>query len=350
MENKIKVLIAEDENLIALDLKMSLQKIGYEVLGTARDYKGVVEKASTLKPDLILMDIGLEGEKSGLDASREIQKHMDVPIVYLTGQSDEVTIGKAKTTDPFGYIIKPLPDVQTLKVAIELAIYKHKLSMALKIKKIEIEKQREKSEELLKNILPEVVIRELKDKGEFLPKEYENVSIMYTDFQDFTSIASKLTHEELVTEINDIFLEFDEIITEFKLEKIKTIGDSYFVASGVPDISENNAERLIDAAFAMQTYLNRRNEKSVIKWEMRTGINTGSVIAGIIGKHKFVFDIWGETVEIAAILEQYCIPGRVNVSKNTLFEVSDKYKSIFNQTIYLDKQREINCYFLEKIS
>jgi len=184
---------------------------------------------------------------------------------------------------------------------------------------IQIEKDR--SENLLLNILPEEIARELKEKGKADARDFEMVSILFTDFKDFTEQGAKLSAAELVNEINYCFEAFDAIIEKYGIEKIKTIGDAYMAAGGLPVPSDDSAKRTVLAALEMQEFIsNSRSEtKSRGKhaFEMRAGIHTGPVVAGIVGVKKFQYDVWGDTVNTASRVESSGQVGQVNISQTT---------------------------------
>ncbi len=332
MKDEISILVAEDEKIIAKDIMLTLENLGYHVLGAVDSASSVIEKSGELKPDLILMDIMLYGDLTGIDAAKIIQKKYDIPVVYLTALADESTLQKAKTSDAFGYILKPF-DEKTLRSSIEMAIYKHKIDVQLKQRTRELEEEKIKSERLLNNILPGVVVKELKEKGTITPREYKSVTLLFTDFQSFTKIAAQMHPDKLVRELNDIFKNFDAIIDKYDLEKLKTIGDSYMVGGGLPKESEDHAVKAVSAAIEMLDFIKVRNENSQYQWKMRVGAHSGNVIAGVVGKNKFTYDVWGDTVNIANLMERYSEPGKINVSSSTYNLIKDFFKCEFNSSL-----------------
>lgn len=344
---KIKILIAEDEQIIAKDISNTLIRLGYNVMGMASTGEEVVDKAKEVKPDIILMDIMLKGEMTGIDAAEQIQKDSDIPIIYLTALSDNETIQRAKITEPFGYILKPY-DERMLHSAIEMGLYKHKMSSKLREKTRELEEEKKKAEHLLHNILPVDIVRELKDKGLIVPREYKSVTLMFTDFEDFTSISSNLPPAKLVSELNEIFQNFDLIIEKYNLEKLKTIGDSYMIGGGLPNEANDHAEKILNAAVEMSKYIEQRNNNKENKWRMRTGIHSGNIIAGVIGKNKFTYDVWGETVNVASRMEKNCRPGLINLSETTHELIKDKYDCKFHSACEIADGKKIDMYFLNE--
>jgi PAS domain S-box-containing protein len=177
--------------------------------------------------------------------------------------------------------------------------------------------EKKKSDELLLNILPKQVADELKKSGKATTKRYENVTILFTDFKDFTMMASLISPIKVVKELNEIFSRFDDILEAFKIEKIKTIGDAYFAACGLPEKNKDHAFQCIEAARQMFKYLAERNKKSEIQWEMRAGIHSGPVVAGVVAKKKYAYDLFGDTVNTASRMESNGEVGKINISETT---------------------------------
>lgn len=198
----------------------------------------------------------------------------------------------------------------------------------IKEQNLEIQEERRKSDTLLLNILPEEIAAELKGRGYASPRKYPSATVVFTDFVNFTSLSSTLTPEELIDELNECFLAFDDICDKHGLEKIKTIGDAYMCAGGIPVPNETHAEDAVRAALEMMQWLNERNStnKKAVFRDMRIGVHTGAVVAGVIGKNKFAFDIWGDAVNLAARLEENGTPGRVNISKSTAEIIENKFR------------------------
>lgn len=162
--------------------------------------------------------------------------------------------------------------------------YNEELEALVKERTLLLENEKEKSDNLLYNMLPKGIADEIKDKGYASPRRYEEVSVLFTDFENFTSTAATMSAKKLVSEVNEIFAEFDAICERFGLEKIKTIGDAYMAVSGLPDEKEDHALLCVQAAKEMHAFIERRNESAAVKWKMRIGIHSGSLIAGVVGK------------------------------------------------------------------
>lgn len=190
-----------------------------------------------------------------------------------------------------------------------------------------ISKEKDRSEKLLLNILPFEVAEELKDKGKSEARNYDQVTVLFTDFMDFTGLSQQMSAKELVEEINYYFMAFDEIINRYKIEKIKTIGDAYMAAGGLPVPNKESTKNVIMAGLEMQQVVKNRAKVSGASraglFKMRLGIHSGPVVAGIVGVKKFQYDIWGDTVNTASRLESCGEVGRVNISEATYRIIKD---------------------------
>lgn len=191
-----------------------------------------------------------------------------------------------------------------------------------------IEQERQKSEKLLLNLLPKAIAKELKDTGTTVPKRFDNVTVLFADFVGFTRISQRMNPEAVVNLLDYYFRHFDSIMAEFGLEKIKTIGDAYMSVCGLPNPNEHHVFNSIKAALKMQKFLNSEAPQDIgtpKNWELRIGIHTGPVVAGVIGEYKFAYDVWGDTVNMASRLEQYSMGGKVNVSKEVYEVIKDSF-------------------------
>jgi class 3 adenylate cyclase len=210
---------------------------------------------------------------------------------------------------------------------------------------------KKRSDELLLNILPEETAEELKATGTAKAKGFEMVTVLFTDFKNFTLASEILSAEELVEEINHCFSEFDRIISKYNIEKIKTIGDAYMCAGGLPVANTTNPVDVILAGLEMVDFIKRnkadRESKGQPFFELRLGIHTGPVVAGIVGIKKFAYDIWGDTVNTASRMESSGEVGRVNISGTTYEIVKDNFNCIHRGKIEAKNKGQIDMYFVE---
>lgn len=215
------------------------------------------------------------------------------------------------------------------------------------LRNVELKQERDRSEKLLLNILPTEVAEELKQTGKADARLYNNVTVLYTDFVGFTRVSERLTPQQLVNELHSCFSAFDEIMLRHNIEKIKTVGDAYLAVSGLPLPDEKNAINIINAAIEVQQFmLQRYQQLGPATFEIRIGINSGSVVAGIVGINKYAYDIWGDTVNTAARMEQNSMPGKINISHNTYLLVQHSYKCTYRGEIEAKNKGLLKMYFV----
>ncbi|HTB33177.1 MAG TPA: adenylate/guanylate cyclase domain-containing protein, partial [Bacteroidia bacterium] len=216
--------------------------------------------------------------------------------------------------------------------------------------KVLIEKEKKANDELLLNILPVEVADELKATGGAKAKSFDIVTVMFTDFKDFTKISERLSPSELVTELHYLFQAFDNIIHKNNVEKIKTIGDSYMAAGGLPVANKTHAGDVVNAALEIVQFMELHKQKRMKEgkevFEVRIGINSGHVVAGIVGVKKFAYDIWGDTVNLASRMESSGEAGKVNISGSTYELVKDDFTCIYRGKIQAKNKGEVDMYFV----
>ncbi len=229
---------------------------------------------------------------------------------------------------------------------------KERLERIVDDRTAEVRKEKQKSDELLLNILPEEIAHELKEKGESQARGYDLVSVIFTDFVKFTEISSKLDPKEVVERINSCFKAFDQIMEKHGIEKIKTIGDAYMAASGLPIEQPNVAQQAVIAALEMQAFIEERSlnfeKEGKESFKMRVGVHTGPVVAGIVGVKKFQYDIWGDTVNTASRMESSGEVGKVNISQETYELIKDDALFEFEHRgkISAKGKGEVDMYFV----
>jgi class 3 adenylate cyclase/tetratricopeptide (TPR) repeat protein len=232
--------------------------------------------------------------------------------------------------------------------SLEIAKKNESLKTTLKL----VKDEQKRTDELLLNILPMETAEELKATGYSKPKHYKLVTVLFTDFKGFTQISENLEPQEVIEELNQCFLAFDEICEKHHLEKIKTIGDSYMCAGGIPVANTSNPIDCVQAGLEMQTWMaNWKAEKEAkgeLAWELRLGIHSGAVVAGVIGKNKFAYDVWGDTVNTASRMESSGEVGKVNISGATYELVKDQFQCAYRGKIEAKNKGEVEMYFVEE--
>lgn len=234
----------------------------------------------------------------------------------------------------------------TLLLLLGIIIYRS--YNAQKISNTLLSKEKKRSEDLLLNILPGEVAEELKDKGFANAKYFDNVTVVFTDFVNFTKASERMGPQQLIDELHYYFKGFDEIIDKYNIEKIKTIGDSYLAVSGLPVPDNRHAESIVRAAIEINNFVaKRKQEVGDATFEMRIGIHSGSVVASIVGVKKFSYDIWGDTVNTAARMEQNSEPGKINISETTYALVKDIFNCTYRGEIEAKNKGFMKMYFIQ---
>jgi PAS domain S-box-containing protein len=234
-------------------------------------------------------------------------------------------------------------DVQLLHLTGEMlamAQARHNAEQALRL-------EQEKSDKLLRNVLPETIAQRLKHDQSAIAEHFDEVSILFADIVGFTPLASRLPPKQLVDVLNEIFSSFDELAACLGLEKIKTIGDAYMAAGGLPVPRDDHAEAIADLAIAMQTTIEGFQTDLIDNFQIRIGINTGVVVAGVIGVNKFIYDLWGDTVNVASRMESSGEAGRIQVTETTYHRLKEKYALQPRGKVQIKGKGEMLTYWLE---
>ncbi|WP_417941106.1 adenylate/guanylate cyclase domain-containing protein [Flavobacterium sp. RS13.1] len=337
------------ENLGAISVKKEACKCLYEAYKSSGDAKSALnfyEKSNVYNDSL------QSEETSNKILNMEFQKTMLMDsIAYVTKEhtlelrhKEEVQ----KKEKQKNLIIISLCFILLITVALWNRLnYVRKSREALKIEK-------DRSEKLLLNILPEEIAEELKEKGFVNARDFNLVSILFTDFKSFTQTAEKMSPQDLVEEINVCFKAFDLISEKYDIEKIKTIGDSYMAAGGIPNPDQDSLKNIVLAGLEMQEFMiERKNQNSATNkpaFEMRLGIHAGPIVAGIVGVKKFQYDVWGDTVNTASRIESNGMAGKVNISDSlyNLIKQEKCFQFEYRGNIYAKGKGEIKMYFVVK--
>jgi class 3 adenylate cyclase len=216
-----------------------------------------------------------------------------------------------------------------------------------------VDLERSKADFLLHSMFPDSIAAELKDRQQVQPRYYESATILLADFKSFTQLTEGLDPAGLVKELNQHFSRFDDISVQNRLEKLKTIGDAYLCIGGLPETNRTHPLDACLAALQFQASLVRYNQQRerfrLPRWDLRIGINTGSVVAGVVGKHKFTYDIWGDAVNVTQRLEAACEPGRINVSGSTFHRVQSMFECEPRGRLEAKNKGAIDMYFVNRI-
>ncbi len=258
----------------------------------------------------------------------------------------------------YAYYITRINRVKAQKLLLEVQVRERTYEVIKQKEEIEkqkklIEEEKEKTEKLLLNILPEETVEELKSKGKATARQYRLCSIMFTDFKSFTKIAEEMNPQALVAELDRYFIEFDGIIQKYDIEKIKTIGDAYMCAGGIPIRNKSNPIDIVLAGLEIQHYMKvvhkEKIEKGEKPWGLRIGIHTGEIIAGVVGIKRFAYDIWGDSVNIASRIEEASEVGKVNISGATFYLVKEFFECEYRGKVKAKNKGNIDMYFVHGI-
>ena len=269
-------------------------------------------------PDLIVMDIMMP-EMDGLECCRRLKQQQatrDVPVIFISSLDD--TADKLSGFDSGGvdYVTKPFHPAEVLaRIDTHLKLCRLQRQLEEKNRQLGLEKQ--KSEALLLNVLPVRVARELMERGSCTPKHFSQVTVCFVDIVGFTDVAAVLAPEVLIRELNSLFTAFDRIAGQNLCERMKTVGDAYIFVCGISEENLRHAHAAAQAALQMISYLKRRNRRGGQQWQVRIGIHSGPLVGGIVGTKKYLYDIFGDTVNIAARLEKLSQPMRIHLSEFT---------------------------------
>jgi len=219
----------------------------------------------------------------------------------------------------------------------------------LEQKRALLKKEKQKSDDLLLNILPQAVADELRIKGYSTARNYDLVSVLFADIKGFTSLSQKMPPSELLKYLEHYFTGFDDIMDKYGLEKIKTIGDAYMAAGGMPKSNMSNPIEIVCVGLAMQHFMQDQSKEGGLAWRLRLGIHSGPVVAGVIGKKKFAYDVWGDTVNTASRMESFGEIDRVNISEATYELIKDYFECEYRGEVDVKGKGLIGMYFVNRL-
>jgi adenylate cyclase len=320
-----KLLAVDDDALNRDMLVRRLHKLGYEVTEAA-DGREALARLKDGNYDLVLLDIlmpDLDGFQT-LECMKADPRLMHLPVIMLTALDDVESTVRCIEAGAEDYVPKPFSPV-ILRARITASLEKKRLRDQEQAFLAQLQVERTKSERLLLNVLPKAIAERLKAGQRTIVDSFLDSTVLFADIVGFTRISAKQSPQRTVQLLNDIFSSFDRIAEQLELEKIKTIGDAYMLVSGVPVIRNDHAEACAIAAFEMLEAVRAFNRRHQLEWSIRIGMNSGPVVAGIIGTRKFAYDLWGDTVNIASRMESHGQPGQIQVSEVTKRLLESKY-------------------------
>ncbi|MBX3734922.1 MAG: response regulator [Verrucomicrobiae bacterium] len=323
--HRAAVLVVDDSRTMRLALIRALNAIGFRNVTEAVNGRQAIDLVLERPFDLMLLDMEMP-EMNGMEVLVAVKNnhHLSgLPIIVISGAEQIENAVNCIELGAEDYLPKPF-NPTLLRARVTSSIEKKRLRdldrlrvVQLQTEKDLLEIERDKSERLLLNILPKAIAERLKLGEPTIANGHPTVTVMFADLVGFTALSRRTAPADLVKVLNGIFTAFDLLVERHRLEKIKTIGDSYMLAGGIPVSREDHAQAVADAALEMIDALDRLNAANGTDLKIRVGMNTGPIVAGVIGKRKFTYDLWGDTVNVASRMESSGVPGAVHVSEST---------------------------------
>jgi class 3 adenylate cyclase len=352
-----RILVVDDNAGNRDMLSRRLEREGYPV-DTAEDGRQALEKLEAGSFDLVLLDIVMP-ELDGfavLQSIRANQRWKEVAVIMISALDEIKSVVRCIEMGAEDYLPKPFDPV-LLRARIGAILDRKRLRDEERLRTAqmetafqEAERQKQVAEGMLRNILPAKIAQELQSAGSVEPMYFEDVTIGFTDFVGFTLATEKLAAEEIVGLLHEYFTAFDRIVSRYGLEKMKTIGDSYMFVSGMPDRRPSHPVDAVLAALEMvETVRTMARPNEGIEWQMRVGLHTGPVIAGVVGIHKFAFDVWGDSVNFSSRMESSGAPNRVNLSERTYSRVKDFIRCTPRGRVLTKDGREADMFFADGV-
>jgi class 3 adenylate cyclase len=306
-----QILLADDSRPVRSFVTKILKEKGYTV-HTFENGKLLLDFLQREKTgDIILLDNQMP-EMDGittLKALKADEELKELPVLFLSALTDKETVVKALELGADDYMEKPFNNNEFLA--------RINVHVRIDLLKKRVLQEKEKSDRLLLNTLPKKIVQDLKTWGSTEPETFPEVTVFFSDIVGFTSHSSQLKPGHLISELNDIFTEFDNIMERNHCERIKTIGDAYLAVCGMPQANPDHAKNIVQAAQEILEYVEARNRNSQETWQIRIGIHSGPVVGGIVGIKKYIYDIFGDTINTASRMESNSQPMRINVSRAT---------------------------------
>ncbi len=352
---RANLLIVDDQAANVLLLERLLSSSGYTSVTSTQNPREVCELHRKNNYDLILLDLQMPDFNGFqvMDGLKEIEAEGYLPVLVITAQPDEkLRALKAGAKD---FVSKPF-DLAEVLVRVRNLLEVRLLHSETKKLYKQVVAEQKVSERLLHNVLPQAIAERLKGRPEVMADNfsdivadtYPDVTVLFADIVGFTKFSESLSAAVLITVLNDIFIRFDTIADHWGLEKIKTIGDSYMAAAGLPIPAPNHAERAANMALDMLEVMNHFNEQSDYQLNIRIGMSTGAAVAGVIGKRKFFYDLWGDVVNTASRMESHGVAGKIQITDSTRQQLGGLFLLEKRGTIEVKGKGEMTTWFINR--
>lgn len=320
------LLVVDDSDDNRYTLVRRLRRQGHEPVLEARDGPSALELLRRQPVDLVLLDVMMPG-MSGSEVLAAMKQDMDLrelPVIMISALDDQEIVVRCLELGAEDYLPKPF-DPAVLNARVTASLEKRRLRKEQAAYLDQVERERERADRLLTAMVPTGAVSELKATDTVAPRRFEDVAVMFCDIVGFTEFCDRTSPEEVVSGLDAQVVAFERISERHRMEKIKTIGDAYMMVSGIPVIRADHAEICAAAAFEMLEAVRAFNRRHQVEWAIRVGMNSGPVVAGIIGTKKFAYDLWGDTVNIASRMESHGQAGQIQVSEVTKQLLEGKY-------------------------
>jgi class 3 adenylate cyclase len=350
-----RVLLIDDQRLIGETVRKMLvdqADMAYEFCHDPAAAPGIT---AAFRPTVILQDLVMPNV-DGLDMVRRFRTVAEtaaVPIIVLSAKEEAVVKAQLFEAGANDYLVK-LPDrieliarIRVHSEAYERLIERDAAFAALETSLADLKREQEKSERLLLNILPAEIAERLKNGGGTIAEHFDSVTVLFADLAGFTEYSQRADARGLVAMLDDVFSAFDGLAQEHGVEKIKTIGDAYMAVAGLPVPRPDHARAVTYMALGMQERLTALMERHQVGLRLRIGVHSGPVVAGVIGRHKFTYDLWGDTVNTASRMESHGEPGRVHVSQSTRDLLGDTFRFVERGPITVKGKGTLHSFFVE---
>jgi class 3 adenylate cyclase len=334
------VMIVDDEEQNRTLLRDPLEVRGYNVIEVENGIRAL-QKVEEEVPDVILLDLMMP-KMDGFEVCRRLKKYWKaahVPIIVLTALSDRKERLMGIEAGANDFLTKPV-DVQDVVLRVNNAVYTKRLHDLLQV-------EREKSERLLRNMLPRQIAERMKGGELNIADHHADATLLVADLVGFTALTASIDPVQIVSLLNEIFSAFDVLAEKRNLEKIKIIGDAYMVAGGIHSHHDDHAEAVAGLALELQKQVEQFNHQYNISFRIRIGVHTGPLVAGVIGRKSFAYDVWGETVNTVCRLEATGEAGKIQISESTYKRLKEKYKFKPAHKVALKDHGTISAYWLE---
>jgi class 3 adenylate cyclase len=349
-----RVLLIDDQAMIGEAVRRLLADQTDVAYDFCRDWTQAVDTATAFQPTVILQDLIMPGI-DGLEMVGHFRRNpvtADVPVIVLSAREEPVVKARLLDAGASDYLVK-LPDQVELiaRIRVHSDGYRRLLERnaafaQLELSLAELGREREKSERLLRNILPATIAERLKNGEATIAESFSSVTVLFADLSGFTEFSEHVDPQQVVGLLDEIFSTFDHLAHAHGVEKIKTIGDAYMAVSGLPVPRPDHAEAMAVMAIGMQEAFRGVMRNRGLPLELRVGMHSGPVAAGVIGRQKFTYDLWGDTVNLASRMESHGEPSRIHVSPTTRALLGEAFRFADRGEVHVKGRGTLHTFFL----